>query len=228
MRVAPMPTVERTFVFADLSGFTALTEAHGDDDAAAVAMRFAALARMVLEPGGQVVKTLGDAVMFAFADPACALRVVASLRVAVDREPGFPGVRVGLHHGSAVTDGGDYFGAAVNLAARVAAHAAMGETLCTASVVGTVDERLDMRFEAREEVSFKNIADPVTVYQVLFPEAEPLPVDPVCRMRVTPSETAPRVEQDGVVYLFCSEHCAKRFRASSERFVPSTAARRAP
>jgi adenylate cyclase len=223
-----MPTVERTFVFADLSGFTALTEAHGDDDAAAVAMRFAALARMVLEPGGQLVKTIGDAIMFAFTDPAGALRVVASLRAAVDREQGFPGVRVGLHHGSAVAEGGDYFGAAVNLAARVAAHAATGETLCTASVVGDVDGLPDIRFRPREEVSFKNISSPVMVYQVVFPEAEPLPVDSVCRMRVAPSDAAPRIEHGGVTYFFCSDRCAEIFRVSAERFVPPPSARRAP
>ncbi len=52
---------ERTLVFADLAGYTALTEAHGDEDAAQVATRFHRLARAALPAGTTLVKTIGDA-----------------------------------------------------------------------------------------------------------------------------------------------------------------------
>ena len=58
-----MATVEATFVFADIAGFTALTQAHGDEAAAALVSDFAAAVREELPArGGRQVKVIGDAV----------------------------------------------------------------------------------------------------------------------------------------------------------------------
>src|SRR5690349_19479113 len=57
------PRIQATFAFVDLAGFTALTEAQGDEDAADVAVRFATLARAALAPGDRLIKTIGDAVL---------------------------------------------------------------------------------------------------------------------------------------------------------------------
>jgi class 3 adenylate cyclase len=59
------PARETAILFADLSGFTALTEAHGDLDAADLAGRFHELAEVALRDGTRLIKTLGDAVMTA-------------------------------------------------------------------------------------------------------------------------------------------------------------------
>ncbi|MBA3672275.1 MAG: hypothetical protein H0W68_09670 [Gemmatimonadaceae bacterium] len=56
-------SVEYTFVFADLAGYTAMTEAHGDDDAAQIATRFHEPARACLPAETRLVKTIRDAVM---------------------------------------------------------------------------------------------------------------------------------------------------------------------
>ena len=69
--------VERTFAFVDISGFTAFTEAHGDDEAVAMLTRFRAITQAALEPGDALVKTIGDAVMLAFTD---AMHAVLALR----------------------------------------------------------------------------------------------------------------------------------------------------
>jgi class 3 adenylate cyclase len=67
-------TVEATFVFADIAGFTALTEAHGDHDAAALVADFCRSVRAGLPvSGGTAVKSIGDAVMLAIPDPAAAI-----------------------------------------------------------------------------------------------------------------------------------------------------------
>jgi class 3 adenylate cyclase len=121
-----------TFVFADIAGFTALTEAHGDDEAAAVVADFCAAVRADLPAsGGTQVKTIGDALMLRIPDPGAA--IVLGLRITHELMLGHgaPAVRVGLHHGPAVERDGDYFGAAVNLAARVSAEASGGEVLLT-------------------------------------------------------------------------------------------------
>ena len=66
---------EHTFLFADLAGFTALTEAHGDEDAAKLAMEFCDSVRE-LPPdfGAEEVRTIGDAVMLRCDDPRTSVR----------------------------------------------------------------------------------------------------------------------------------------------------------
>jgi class 3 adenylate cyclase len=121
-----------TFMFADIAGYTALTEAHGDEQAAdLVAEFFDAVSEELPTWGGTNVKTIGDALMLRIPEPAQA--VLLGLRITHEllRGHGAPAVRVGLHHGPAIERDGDYFGAAVNLAARVAAVATGGEVLLT-------------------------------------------------------------------------------------------------
>src|SRR3954469_2679527 len=122
-----------TFVFADIAGFTALTEAHGDEEAATLAADFTDAVKAELAAcDGVRVKSIGDALMLRIPDAGEA--ILLGLRIVGDlmRDHGSPAVRVGLHHGPALERGGDYFGATVNLAARVSAAAVGGEVLLTA------------------------------------------------------------------------------------------------
>ena len=124
-RVAHEPdAVTATFMFADIAGFTALTEAHGDEHAARLVADFCDAVRAELPVfRGTQVKTIGDALMLRIGDPRHA--VLLGLRIAheVLTGHGVPTVRVGMHHGPAIERDGDYIGAAVNLAARVSAAA---------------------------------------------------------------------------------------------------------
>jgi adenylate cyclase len=109
-----------TFLFADLAGFTALTEAHGDEQAADLVEEFSRAADGLLPRyGGEQIKTIGDALMLRVETPAGAVKLGLALTHDMLAECGYPAIRVGMHHGSAVHRGGDWFGATVNLAARV-------------------------------------------------------------------------------------------------------------
>jgi class 3 adenylate cyclase len=130
-----------TFLFADIAGFTALTEAHGDEEAADLVVEFCDAVKAELPTyGGAHVKTIGDALLVRVPDPGPA--VLLALRISNDllRGHGAPAVRVGLHHGPAVERDGDYFGATVNLAARVSAVATAGEVLVTGQTAGLVPD----------------------------------------------------------------------------------------
>lgn len=209
---------ERTFVFADLSGFTAMTESHGDDDAAATAIRFAELARSSLADGVRLVKTIGDAVMLVAPQPAAALQSAIALRVAVQSEPRFPLLRTGIHHGPSAERDGDYFGAAVNLAARVASHAQAGQLLVTLPVIAATKALPGIEVRDLGLVTFKNVSSPMSVFEVLFPGAsDAVAIDPVCRMRVKGSEAVARFVYGGRAYLFCSDACARTFLDAPER-----------
>lgn len=72
---SPSP-VAGTFLFADIAGYTALTEAHGDADAAELALAFCReLSDVARARGGEIVKTIGDAVMVRHADPSQAVEL---------------------------------------------------------------------------------------------------------------------------------------------------------
>jgi len=109
-----------TFLFADLAGFTALTEAHGDEEAADLAAEFFDCVRDLLpEYGGEEVKTIGDAVMLRCERPDAAVELGLRIVDEVRKRDHFPVVRVGMHTGPATERSNDWFGAAVNVAARV-------------------------------------------------------------------------------------------------------------
>lgn len=210
---------ERTFVFADLSGFTAMTESHGDDDAATTAIRFGDLARSCLSDGVRLVKTIGDAVMLVAPQPAAALRSAIALRTAVQSEPRFPLLRTGVHHGPCAERDGDFFGAAVNLAARVAGHAQAGQLLVTSSVVAAAKALPGVSIRNLGLAAFKNVSVPVNVFEVVCPDASGADtVDPVCRMRVKETEAVARFVHAGRTYLFCSDACARTFLDAPQRY----------
>ena len=218
-----MPGTAATFVFADIAGFTALTEAHGDEAAVALVARFAdAVAAELAAVRGQHVKTIGDALMLRIPDPADA--IVIGLHIANDvmSDHGAPAVRVGLHHGPCVERNGDYFGASVNLAARLSALATGGEVLVTGKTAALAPELDGVLYEPRGRQVLRNVAEPVEIFAALRLHAVPrdrLPVDPVCRMLVDPERAPGRIVHDGAAYFFCSLTCVAQFAQQPERFA---------
>jgi adenylate cyclase len=213
----------QTFLFADLAGYTALTEAHGDELAADVAAEFSREVRQVLEVhAADLVKSIGDAVMIRAEEPHCAVSVAHHLVSDIGARHGALGVRVGMHTGAAVERDGDWFGAAVNLAARVGEIAVAGEVLMTAATREAAEQALTGRdVRPRGTRRFKNIGDPVELSAlVVEPErsAGGLPIDPVCRMAVDPRHAITMVHR-GVSYSLCSKECASRLRALPERYL---------
>ncbi|HYH28342.1 MAG TPA: adenylate/guanylate cyclase domain-containing protein [Actinomycetota bacterium] len=161
-RAAAVPAM----CFLDISGYTALTEARGDEAAAELVATLAALVRRVSGPqGGRVVKRLGDGIMLHFRDPGRA--VVAALDMTdLVTQAGLPPAHVGVDAGPVVAQDGDYYGRTVNMAARVADKAGPGEVLVTAEVVrlSTAEE---IRFHERGAVEMKGVAQPILVHEAV-------------------------------------------------------------
>ena len=212
-----------TFLFADIAGFTALTEAHGDEDAADLAVDFCARVTRLLAPGdGEVVKTIGDALMVRLEDASTAVRLGLAIAHDVMADHGDPTIRVGMHSGPATARDGDYFGATVNLAARVAGAAAGGEVLVSDEVRRRAQNVGGVTFVSRGLQRVRNVARPVELYaaqRAAGVETVERILDPVCHMAMVPGQEARRVEHGGAVFLFCSELCADRFVAAPADYV---------
>ncbi|MEA2294816.1 MAG: adenylate cyclase, partial [Solirubrobacteraceae bacterium] len=145
--------------FADLAGYTRLTEEAGEEQALDVVERFVEGVANTLPDEARVVKTIGDAVMVVSSDaPALTEWAVGFQELQSER----PLPRIGIHYGSVLYRDGDYFGRAVNLAARVGARAAGREVLVTRDVVDLGSAHLD--FERIGEVRLKGFADATELY----------------------------------------------------------------
>jgi class 3 adenylate cyclase len=163
----PRPPQVPAIAFLDLAGFTALAEERGDAVVAQFASQLGELVQeRAAEHAGRPVKWLGDGVMFHFREPAGAVAAALSL---VDEAPasGLPPARVGIHAGPVVFREGDYFGRAVNLAARIADYARPGEVLVSEAVREWTGS--DFLFEPVGPTELKGIPGPVDLYRAARP-----------------------------------------------------------
>lgn len=133
LRLAAAPTggEHATAVgFADLAGFTALSDSLDAGELAAMVDRFEALAyEHIVNGGGRVVKTIGDEVMFTVDEPRAAALVALALVEAYARDAELPDARIGMALGPVIAWEGDLFGPTVNLASRLANFARPGTVL---------------------------------------------------------------------------------------------------
>jgi YHS domain-containing protein len=133
-----------------------------------------------------------------------------------------------MHTGTALRRGEDWFGATVNLSARVSGAAAGGEVLLTAATreaAGEVDG-IEVVEHGRHEL--RNTAEPVELFRALPVSGERtanrLPIDPVCRMAVDPDDAAGALRHEGERFYFCSMKCAKAFADNPARYAQAGAA----
>jgi class 3 adenylate cyclase len=152
--------------FLDLSGFTRLAGAKGDEEAARLAVRLSDLVQeSAASRHGRAVKSLGDGVMLHFREPGEAVAAALDL---VDATPmaGLPPSRVGITSGPVVFRDGDYFGRAVNMASRITDYARPSEVLLS-EAVAELGAPAGTAFEELGVVELKGIGDPVRLFRAV-------------------------------------------------------------
>lgn len=213
--------IEIALLIADLSGYTALTEAHGNISAADAVTRYVEIVHEVLQPSARLVERVGDEVLIAADEAASLVQAAISLRETIELEPLFPTMHAGIHAGRVLQKGGHYFGKALNLASRVAAHARGNQVLCTKQVVTTASDVENVEYRALGLTFFKHIPDPVAIYEVVAGHqgVETNIIDPVCRMQVRHDTAPARLPFGEKTYYFCSFDCVKIFVNNPEAYL---------
>ncbi len=153
--------------FADLAGYTRLTEEEGDDEAVSAVERFLEAVETTLPEDARVIKTIGDEVMIVATDGAALCDWAVGFQMLYEYRPL---ARIGLHVGEVVYRDGDYYGREVNLAARVAARAAGGEVIVTRSVVDVAGGHLE--FQRIGEVRLKGFAEATELFSAGIADAQ--------------------------------------------------------
>jgi class 3 adenylate cyclase len=172
---APPPAESpfRTILFTDLEGSTASTQRLGDAGHMQMLRAHNSIIREALDAcNGREVKHTGDGIMASFASSARAVEsaVFMQRRVEGHNQPGHPTpirVRIGMGAGEPVEEGHDFFGAAVQLAARICGHAEP-EQILVPNVVRELCIGKRFSFVDRGEAALKGFDDPVRVYEVAW------------------------------------------------------------
>jgi adenylate cyclase len=129
-----------TVGFADMEGFTSLSQQLPEEELAAVVSQFEQIAYDVVSRlGGRVVKMIGDEVMFTAEGPLEGVELALTLAEAYSVEDALGDVRVGLATGPALQLEGDLYGPAVNLASRIVSIAYPGSVVVPREVVDAVE-----------------------------------------------------------------------------------------
>jgi len=174
----------RTFLIADVRGYTLFTQERGDEAAAKLAAKFADIARDGVQArGGTLLELRGDEALCVFSSAREAIRAAVDLQQRFVEEtldqPELPlTVGIGLDAGEAVPVHGGYRGGALNLAARLCGQARAGEILASREVTHLARRVDGVRYVDRGVLSLKGLSEPVAVVRVL-----PEDVDAVERLR---------------------------------------------
>lgn len=203
-----------TVTFIDLAGFTALTEAHGDEHAADLAEALTERARSALREGDHLVKSIGDAVLLTSATPHAAVELVTTI-VGDGTDP--LDMRAGMHHGPLIHRRGDIFGATVNVAARVAGMATAGRVLCTSAVAEAARAHGVTAVDLGQTM-LRNVATPLRLFSLDALAPRPGLVDPVCRMRIQLVDAVGTLRYRDATFSFCSLRCAGLFAYDPDRY----------
>src|SRR4051794_9285550 len=148
----------QTVGFADLVGFTALSQQLTDHELATIVERFEATAYDIVGSlGGRVIKMIGDEVMFAVDDCPAALEIGLSLAEAYHDDESLSDVRVGLAYGQVLEREGDLYGPTVNLASRIVSIAYAGSVVVSADIHDALAEDEALRWKSLRTRQLKDI-----------------------------------------------------------------------
>ena len=161
----------RTFLFTDIVGSTSLTEQYGDIVAMTILRKHNEIVRQSLQKNaGKEVKHTGDGIMATFMSSSKAIRSALEMQDLLSKyrqeHPEIPlHVRIGINAGEPVTEGDDFFGAAVQLTKRICDFAGTDQILVSDVVKGLCMGR-DFQFKELEEIPLKGFSQPIKTYLV--------------------------------------------------------------
>ena len=180
-----LPSVTRavTFLLTDIEGSTTAWEENADAMAVALARHDELVEQVITSRGGRLIKTRGegDATFSVFERPSAAASAAIELQDAIDHEPWAlrepMRVRVALHTGEVELRDGDYFGRAVNRAARLRSLAEGGQILCSGAIAELVIDSLpdDVVLTDLGMRQLRNLARAEHVFELRLETAEDAP-----------------------------------------------------
>ena len=173
-------TANLAILFADVSGSTRLFETLGDATARVkVSECLDTLTEVTLNHNGTVIKTIGDEIMCTFPSGDESANAAIEMHEALEEDvtEGVSdnttlSIRVGFHFGPAIMEGGDVFGDAVNVAARMAAQAKGGQIITTQSTIDLLSPMLRAASRFVDKAPIKGKKEEIEIYEIIWQEED--------------------------------------------------------
>jgi adenylate cyclase len=165
-------TEERTLaaiMFTDITGFTSLMSTDEKKTLAVLEKNRSIQLPVIKKYKGTFIKEIGDGTLSWFSSAVNAVRCAMDIQEQVSRDPDFK-LRIGIHLGDVVIKGNYILGKAVNVASRLEEASPPGSILISGQVYEMISNNPDINTEYDGRKEFKNVKDPVDVYQIQLPE----------------------------------------------------------
>ncbi|HKR04575.1 MAG TPA: adenylate/guanylate cyclase domain-containing protein [Bacteroidia bacterium] len=200
-------------LIADLSGYTALTEAHGSTTAADLVDKFIEITNDCLCGDSHLHSRTGDEVVLISTSADDLVTTAILMMQKTTSEGNFLQLHGGLHYGKILKRNNNYFGTTINLASRIANKANPGTFWCSEEFINALSEKTAFTFHARDKHSFKNLSEEKEMFELLI-ESDLCHIDPVCRMLINDTEKAiPHPDKKNI--FFCSAGCLEIYTSKS-------------
>lgn len=159
------PSQEPTILFADIGSSVRLYQEVGDVAAHQyVSESLALMAKAIVDEGGSVLRTVGDATLARFETPDAAAKAAVAIQTAHQESP--LSVRVGFHCGPVIEDKGDIYGHAVNVTARIASFARVNEITTSSETVQRLSNLYGKNATLLKQSSVRGVDDPIDIYRI--------------------------------------------------------------
>jgi class 3 adenylate cyclase len=181
-------------LFADVSGSTSLYEKLGDQRAlAAVESVLTELRKSIAVQRGRVIKTIGDEVMAVLPSADAAMQAACDMQQRVAAIPPIDklrlAIRAGFHFGPAIEEGGDFFGDAVNTAARMAGLAKSGQIITSGPTVDALSPLLRESTRDLDAMAVKGKQDEIRIFEVIWQDSDDMTTMAVRDAQPSPQES---------------------------------------
>jgi class 3 adenylate cyclase/YHS domain-containing protein len=199
-------------LIADLSGYTALTEAHGAATAADLIEKYSEIVHKSLAGDSVLHQCTGDEVLIVSSSADHLAATAIMMMQHSTGEDNFLQVHGGMHYGKILRRNNNYFGTTINFASRIASKADPGKFWCSAEFMNALSDKSLLGFEPKGIHEFKNLSEKRELYEVKIDLAREFHIDPVCRMIINDTSKAHSHPVESV--YFCSEQCFEKYTGS--------------
>jgi class 3 adenylate cyclase len=197
---------EIAILIADLSGYSALTEAHGASTAADVIDIYVEVVNDSLVGGSRLHERVGDEVMVVSDSADALLATAVQLWQKAVQMPGFLNLHGALHYGPVLFRNNSYFGTTVNVTSRMAAQAKAGTLVCSTDFFSGLTNKDVLQSQSMGRYTFRNVTEEIEVLELMTGKPNTYFTDPVCRMLVNTAENEYAHPVKPGIY-FCSQTC---------------------
>lgn len=203
-------------LIADLSGYSALTDAHGASTAANTIDKYLNIVHASLTGNVTLHERIGDEVMIVSDSADDIIDTAIRLVDKASKENYFLQIHGGLHYGKILKHNNHYFGSPVNHTSRIANQANKGTFWVSSAFVKALVNPGKYLFSSKGKFQFKNLNEKIEVHEIILNKQLSYYIDPVCRMLIHNKENAIRHPQDSNMF-FCSADCLHRSLGSSNK-----------